>query len=117
MKELKAYAKKDLNNHHGGMVLIGEYIYFGHDQNQGLPVCVEFKTGDIKWGPEKKSRSRCVGFRSGSLRRWPTLLPLSERRDGADRAVAGRVEGGVVVQVACAGRQNLCAELAAPGHC
>ena len=52
-KELKAYKKPDLNNHHGGMVLVGDYIYFGHDQKQGHPVCVEFKTGEIKWGPEK----------------------------------------------------------------
>ena len=27
----------DLNNHHGGMVLVGDYIYFGHDQNGGKP--------------------------------------------------------------------------------
>lgn len=52
-KELKAYKKPELNNHHGGMVLVGDHIYFGHDQNQGNPVCVEFKTGAIKWGPEK----------------------------------------------------------------
>jgi hypothetical protein len=54
-KELKAYKKPELNNHHGGMVLVGDYLYFGHDQNQGYPVCVEFKTGEIKWGPEKKA--------------------------------------------------------------
>jgi outer membrane protein assembly factor BamB len=53
VKELKTYKKPDLNNHHGGMVLVGDYIYFGHDQNQGNPVCVELKTGEIKWGPEK----------------------------------------------------------------
>jgi outer membrane protein assembly factor BamB len=52
-KELKAYKKPELNNHHGGMVLVGDHVYFGHDQNKGNPVCVEFKTGDIKWGPEK----------------------------------------------------------------
>ena len=54
VKELKAYKKPELNNHHGGMVLVGEYIYFGHDQNKGYPVCVEFKTGEIKWGPITK---------------------------------------------------------------
>ena len=55
VKEVKAYKKPELNNHHGGMVLVGDYLYFGHDQNQGYPVCVEFKTGEIKWGPEKKA--------------------------------------------------------------
>lgn len=53
VKELKAYRKPELNNHHGGMVLVGDHIYFGHDQNGGSPVCVDFKTGNIKWGPEK----------------------------------------------------------------
>lgn len=55
VKEIKSYAKPELNNHHGGMVLVRDYIYFGHDQNKGYPVCVEFKTGDIKWGPITKS--------------------------------------------------------------
>lgn len=53
VKEIKAYRKPELNNHHGGMVLVGDHIYFGHDQNQGNPVCVAAKTGEIKWGPEK----------------------------------------------------------------
>jgi outer membrane protein assembly factor BamB len=39
-------------NHHGGMVLVNGHVYFGHAQNQGQPVCVEFKTGKIAWGPE-----------------------------------------------------------------
>jgi outer membrane protein assembly factor BamB len=52
VKELKTYNKSELKNHHGGMVLVGDYIYFGHDQNKGFPVCVELKTGSIKWGPE-----------------------------------------------------------------
>jgi|SRR5579883_145367 len=53
VKEIKTYKKPELNNHHGGMVLVDGYIYFGHDQNQGNPVCVDFKRGEIKWGPEK----------------------------------------------------------------
>lgn len=52
-KVVTTYKKAEANNHHGGMVLVGDYIYFGHDQNQGNPICIEFKTGAIKWGPEK----------------------------------------------------------------
>jgi outer membrane protein assembly factor BamB len=71
-KELKAYKKPELNNHHGGMVLVGDYIYFGHDQNKGYPVCVEFKTGEIKWGPITKdvaggSGSAAVLYADGRL--------------------------------------------------
>ena len=71
VKELKAYKKPELNNHHGGMVLVGEYIYFGHDQNGGSPVCVDFKTGEIKWGPDKSpaggQKSAAVLYADGRL--------------------------------------------------
>ncbi|MCE9561361.1 MAG: PQQ-binding-like beta-propeller repeat protein [Planctomycetes bacterium] len=71
VKEIKAYKKPELNNHHCGMVQVGDYIYFGHDQNKGFPVCVEFKTGAIKWGPEKNPAgadgSAAVVFADGRL--------------------------------------------------
>jgi outer membrane protein assembly factor BamB len=41
---------KDLQNQHGGMVLLGDYLYFGNAHGQGFPTCVELTTGDIKWG-------------------------------------------------------------------
>jgi outer membrane protein assembly factor BamB len=36
-------------NHHGGFVLIGPYLYGGHGQSQGFPVCIEFATGRMMW--------------------------------------------------------------------
>ncbi len=71
-KALKTYKKDDLNNHHGGMVLIGDHVYFGHNQNKGFPVCVEFATGEIKWGPITKdtaggSGSAATLFADGML--------------------------------------------------
>jgi outer membrane protein assembly factor BamB len=54
VKEIKTYKKKDLNNHHGGMILMGDYIYFGHDQNKGFPACVHFNTGEIAWKAEEQ---------------------------------------------------------------
>jgi outer membrane protein assembly factor BamB len=42
-----------LQNHHGGMVLVDGYIYCGHKQNGGDPVCIDIKTGKAAWGPEK----------------------------------------------------------------
>ena len=50
-KEIKTYRNQQLNNHHGGMVLVDGLVYFGHGRNGGSPVCVDFKTGEIKWGP------------------------------------------------------------------
>jgi outer membrane protein assembly factor BamB len=40
-----------MQNHHGGMVLVDGYVYLGHGHNQGLPMCVEFLTGRVAWGP------------------------------------------------------------------
>jgi outer membrane protein assembly factor BamB len=39
-----------LQNHHGGMLLIGDYIYCGHKHNNGLPICVRLKDGEVAWG-------------------------------------------------------------------
>jgi outer membrane protein assembly factor BamB len=38
-----------LQNHHGGMVLYRDYVYCGRGHGSGWPVCVELKTGKIKW--------------------------------------------------------------------
>ncbi len=66
VKEIKSYRKPELNNHHGGMVQAGDYVYFGHDQNAGSPVCVDLKTGEIKWGPEKPPTAGGVPRGAGS---------------------------------------------------
>lgn len=46
-------------NHHGGMVRIGDYIYAGKGHNNGFPICIEWKTGKVVWekerGPGKES--------------------------------------------------------------
>ncbi|HUR52763.1 MAG TPA: PQQ-binding-like beta-propeller repeat protein [Gemmataceae bacterium] len=63
VKEVKTYAG-ELMNHHGGSVLVNGHLYFGHGQNQGYLACVELKTGDLKWGPEKNAKN--LGGGSGS---------------------------------------------------
>ena len=42
-----------LQNHHGGMILLGDHIYLGHGHNNGFPTCVEFLTGKVIWGKER----------------------------------------------------------------
>ncbi len=46
-------------NHHGGMVRIGDHIYAGKGHNNGFPICLEWKTGKVVWqqerGPGKES--------------------------------------------------------------
>jgi outer membrane protein assembly factor BamB len=36
-------------SHHGGMVLVGGYLYGGHGRSQGFPVCIELATGKLMW--------------------------------------------------------------------
>lgn len=38
-----------MQNHHGGMVLVGDYVYCGKGHNSGFPVCLELKTGKLAW--------------------------------------------------------------------
>lgn len=66
-KEIKTYRINELNNHHGGMVLVGGYVYFGHDRNAGSPVCVDFKTGEIAWGPERSASKVGGGQKSAAV--------------------------------------------------
>jgi outer membrane protein assembly factor BamB len=50
-KEVYWLGARDLQNHHGGMVMVGDYVYGGHDHNLGHPFCLDVKTGTFKWGP------------------------------------------------------------------
>lgn len=49
VKEVYFLTPKQFENHHGGVVLVGDYIYGGDGQNAGAPVCLELKTGKIAW--------------------------------------------------------------------
>jgi outer membrane protein assembly factor BamB len=48
----EVYFSKDLRNHHGGFVRVGDYVY---GTNYDVLLCVNFKTGEKKWS------ERCVG--------------------------------------------------------
>ena len=42
-------------SHHGGMVLVGDYLYGGHGQSNGFPVCLELATGKSMWSPVRNA--------------------------------------------------------------
>ncbi|MEM1226171.1 MAG: PQQ-binding-like beta-propeller repeat protein [Planctomycetota bacterium] len=54
-KEVLWLDAKDLQNKHGGMTLVDGHIFCGHGNGNGLPICVEMATGQVKWGPERAS--------------------------------------------------------------
>lgn len=52
--------KVELSNKHGGVVLVGNYLY-GDSEDRGIIWCAELLTGDVKW------KSRGTGHNSASL--------------------------------------------------
>jgi outer membrane protein assembly factor BamB len=59
---------KDFQNHHGGVVFVGDYLYGGHGQNRGDPACVELSTGSVVWKERSPSRgSASVLYADGHL--------------------------------------------------
>jgi outer membrane protein assembly factor BamB len=51
--------KRELGNKHGGLVLVGDYLY-GDSEDKGTPFCADFMTGEVKWqqrGPGRGSAS------------------------------------------------------------
>lgn len=52
--------KTELSNKHGGVVLVGDYLY-GDSEDRGIVWCAELMTGDVKW------KSRGAGHDSASL--------------------------------------------------
>jgi outer membrane protein assembly factor BamB len=56
-------------NHHGGLVLVGDYLYGGTGQNAGHLRCIEFKTGKIMWKsePTPGGGSAAVAYADGNV--------------------------------------------------
>lgn len=50
VKEEYWKSNSELQNHHGGMIRVGDKLYFGNKHNKGFPVCVDIATGDLAWG-------------------------------------------------------------------
>ncbi|MEZ6045669.1 MAG: hypothetical protein R3C11_08845 [Planctomycetaceae bacterium] len=53
----------EFQNHHGNMILLGDYVYAGHGHKNGLPICIHAPSGEIKWG----GRIRGAGTQSAAV--------------------------------------------------
>jgi outer membrane protein assembly factor BamB len=51
--------KPALGNKHGGVVLVGDYVY-GDSEDKGIPQCVELMTGEVKWKKRGKGKGSAV---------------------------------------------------------
>jgi outer membrane protein assembly factor BamB len=67
----EVYFTRNMQNHHGGMVLIGDYLYGFDDAGRSL-TCIEFKTGKVMWA------DRSVG--KGSITAVDGMLILRSER-------------------------------------
>lgn len=52
LKAEQVYANKQIENHHGGVVKVGDFVY-GHSEKKGW-TCQNFLTGEIKWQDKDK---------------------------------------------------------------
>ena len=78
----QVYANKDMENHHGGVILVGDCLY-GYSEKNGW-VCQDFKTGKIVWKDRK--------FRKGSLTCADGLLYLRDEDDKKSQGTVALVE-------------------------
>jgi outer membrane protein assembly factor BamB len=69
VEEQYYYKAGKLQNHHGGMVLLGDYVYGGHGHNQGFPFCLNMNTGEFAWKPVRGpgGGSAAVAYADGHL--------------------------------------------------
>jgi outer membrane protein assembly factor BamB len=67
----EVYLKRagQLQNHHGGVIIVGEHIYGGHGHNNGFPFCLDLKTGKELWGKPRGAGagSAAVTYADGDL--------------------------------------------------
>lgn len=52
-----------LQNHHGGMIQAGDYLYCGNGHNNGMPTCLKIDSGAVVWG----GKMRGVGKGSAAV--------------------------------------------------
>jgi outer membrane protein assembly factor BamB len=63
----KVYHLKDMDNKHGGVVLVGDYLYGYTDHERGAWACQELRTGKIQWREERKLGKGSLTFADGHL--------------------------------------------------
>ena len=68
-EEVYAFPANKMQNHHGGMILLGDHVYMGHGHNEGFPLCLDLKTGQDAWRPGRGAGggSAAVAYADGNL--------------------------------------------------
>lgn len=68
-QEVYYFPANKMQNHHGGMVLVGKNVFMGHGHNQGFPLCVNLESGADLWRPGRGpgGGSAAVAYADGNL--------------------------------------------------
>jgi outer membrane protein assembly factor BamB len=69
-KEVYFLEPQSLQNHHGGLVLVGDHLYGGHGHRLGFPFSLNFMSGKFNWGPNIRNEgqgSAAVAYADGRL--------------------------------------------------
>jgi outer membrane protein assembly factor BamB len=61
-EEVYDLSGSQVQNHHGGMVLVGDHVYLGHGHSRGTPMCVELATGKVVWKADRPVASGSAGI-------------------------------------------------------
>jgi alcohol dehydrogenase (cytochrome c) len=65
VKAQEVWFSRNMENHHGGVVLIDGWLYGANGGNGGgYPVCLDFKTGEVLWNERDAGKRR---VRKGSI--------------------------------------------------
>jgi hypothetical protein len=68
IEEVYTLRPSTFQNHHGGYVLVGDYVYGGSGSNKGVPTCIEFATGRSMWKAAAPAPgSTCVIYADGHI--------------------------------------------------
>jgi prepilin-type processing-associated H-X9-DG protein len=55
-EEVYFLGPRDFQNHHGGVVVVGQHVFGGHRPNSGYPTCIDLATGEICWSERSLGR-------------------------------------------------------------
>lgn len=65
----EVYFSSDLQNRHGGVVLVGDLL-FGDTDNNGVPWCADWETGKVQWKRNERNDARgsaAITYADGKL--------------------------------------------------
>lgn len=83
--------RTELANKHGGIVLVGDYLY-GDSDDKGIPFCAELMTGEVKWKKRSENGKNSAAFAAADGRlyiRFANGTMVLAKADPADYAEVG----------------------------